>query len=177
MKKWLLLLLAGTLFLSNGCLFNSSDSVSDEFQVEPAAKFSLKDETGATHTLDGYQGKVLIINFIGYTCGTCIYYAPKVEAFVKSFNNPNFIALGMEIWRADEAEVLNFMQEANITYHVLLNAHNYLKEVGLPTRNQFLIIDGKGNVVYKSDDPVETYYAGWTPEEMRPVVEAAIAAL
>lgn len=60
MKKILLLIL--TL-----CIFSCLSNESEENEGYPAPDFSLQDENGNTHNLADYQGKVLLLNFIGFS--------------------------------------------------------------------------------------------------------------
>ncbi len=50
-----------------------------------AHEWSLKDETGKTHSLSNYRGKVVVMDFWATWCGPCIKSMPEIENIHKKY--------------------------------------------------------------------------------------------
>ena len=104
-----------------------------------------------------------------------MYYASRVEDFANDFNNPDLVLLGMEIWNASQLQVEKFIASAEISHPVLMDARSYADSLGYEwsDRNHFAVINKKGELSYKTGVDVD-YTDGWQPDDLSPVIEAAL---
>jgi peroxiredoxin Q/BCP len=98
--------------------------------IEPGKKapaFSLKDQTGTTHTLSGYAGKPVVLYFYpkddtpGCTVESCAFQ-DNLPKFAKS----DAVILGASI--LDEKSKAKFAKKHNLTFPLLADAEHEVAE-------------------------------------------------
>ena len=93
----------------------------------PAPDFTLVDQYGVTHTLSGYQGKVVFLNLWTTWGPWCVYEMPDIEEIYHELgeNQEDVIILGLDAPSshdtADEAGIIAFLEEHEWTYPVLID--------------------------------------------------------
>jgi peroxiredoxin len=118
----------------------------DTSTLKPAADFELPDITGVNHTLAGYKGKVVILNFWATWCGPCKYEIPHFIKLYNAYKDKGVTILGVAIGEP-KATVETFAKSKGMTYPVLLDVksavpRSYGGVRGIPTT--FVITqDGK----------------------------------
>jgi len=133
---------------------------------KPAAAWELKDLDGKAHSLEGYRGKVVILDFWYRGCGFCIKAMPQVARVSEEFKNKPVVVLGMNTDR-DDKDARFVVDNMKLTYPVLKAAgipEKYMVE-GFPT---LIIIDKAGKVA--------DMHVGYSPT-LHDDVAAAVAAL
>ena len=85
---------------------------------QPAADWETKDLDGKTHSLKGYRGKVVILDFWYRGCGWCIRAMPQVKELAEEFKGQPVAVLGMNTDR-DEKDAKFVVDEMSLNYPVL----------------------------------------------------------
>lgn len=128
---------------------------SDELPVEvgkPAPDFSLTDAAGRTVHLSDYRGRYVVLNFWATWCPPCVEEAPSLEQLNRRFAATASQRAAVLTVSVDEgwAPIRKFAEEKNITYPVLLDAHQTVPHrYGTFKYPETYIIDPSGVVVNK----------------------------
>ncbi len=120
--------------------------------VSDDAVLSLKDLTGSTQSLEGYRGRVVVLNFWATWCEPCKKEMPDLSAIQN-----DYAAFGVQVIGAagdeadDSAKVLKFIREVKINFPVWVGASTEdMKRFGvgevLPAT---VIIDKNGKIVWR----------------------------
>ena len=110
----------------------------------PAADWETKDLEGKPHSLKGYRGKVVILDFWYRGCGWCIRAMPQVKELAADFKGQPVAVLGMNTDR-EEKDAKFVVDEMGLNYPVL-------KAQGVPEKYHvrgfptLIIIDQEGKV-------------------------------
>lgn len=98
-------------------------------QLRPA--FTLPDLQEQKHSVDEWDGKLLLINFWASWCPPCIKEMPALDALRIKYQNQNFEILGVAVEPA--AEVSLFLDKSPVSYPILygeINADRIAKQYG-----------------------------------------------
>lgn len=118
----------------------------------PAADFSLTDIDERPHTLSGYRGKVVIVNFWATWCPPCRHEMPSMEEVYQRYEDQGFVVLAVNEWEdADRVFVYTGQLSIAPTFPILFDklgevADSYVVK-GLPTT---VLLNRKGQVVYRA---------------------------
>jgi thiol-disulfide isomerase/thioredoxin len=111
---------------------------------KPAAPWELKGLDGKTHTLDGYRGKVVVLDFWYRGCGWCIKAMPQINALAEQFQGRPVAVLGMNTDRKED--------DARLVVDVMNLKYQTLRAEGIPDKYHvqgfptLIIIDPEGKV-------------------------------
>lgn len=109
-----------------------------------AADWETKDIEGNTHSLKGYRGKVVILDFWYRGCGWCIRAMPQMVQLADDFKDQPVAVLGMNTDRKEE--------DAKFVVDAMKLNYPALKAEGLPEKYRvrgfptLIIIDQEGKV-------------------------------
>lgn len=114
-----------------------------------APLFELHDLNDVKHSLAGYRGKVVIVNFWATWCPPCRYELPSMEKAYQILKQEDIVMLAIDVGE-DTDTIFEFMADYPITFPVLLDFDGkVVKEyevIGLPTT---YIIDTQGVMRYR----------------------------
>ena len=133
-------------------IINNEDNSNKEIAID----FTLKEQYGNEHTLSGYRGKTIFLNFWGTWCPPCRGEMPYIQEIYNEYgeNSNNIIILGVAApnlgREGSEEEIVSFLEENNYTFPVVMDFGGELVYKygigGFPTT---FIINEDGEVVNK----------------------------
>jgi len=116
-----------------------------------APDFSLQTLSGETFTLSKQQNKVVFIFLFGNNCPHCLSNGPRTESGIYKLykSNPNFVAVGIDVWDGSNSSVTSFKNRAGLTYTMLVKGSSVASTYG-STYDRMLIVDQEGILRYKA---------------------------
>ena len=117
------------------------------FAVAPSWGFDVADTQGKRHSLEGYKGRWVVVNFWATWCVPCIQEIPEIAEFARA--HPRVAVIGVAMDAENPAKVKQFAQKTGHAYPLVLADDSVEKQLGepraLPTTR---IYDPTGKVVY-----------------------------
>lgn len=105
-----------------------------------AADFKVTDTTGKTHTLSGYKGKWVLVNYWATWCPPCLEEIPDLIALHDSKKN-NLVVIGIAMDYKSAKQVTDFAEGLLVTYPIVLGTPKIVSQIGpmqgLPTTYLF----------------------------------------
>lgn len=130
-----------------------------------AAGFSVTDTSGKKHSLAGYKGKWVLVNYWATWCPPCLDEIPDLIALHENKKN-NLVVIGIALDFRGAKQVTDFAESMLITYPIVLGSPEVVNQIapvqGLPTTYLFnpegkMVAQQVGAVTRQS---VENYIAG-----------------
>lgn len=126
---------------------------------KPAPDFELPDVNGKKVRLSDFKGKVIILDFWATWCPPCRAEIPGFIELYNKYKDKGVVIIGISLDEGGVKDVLPFMKEFGINYHILIGNYKVTQDYGgirgIPTT---FVIDKKGNIRAK--------YVGYRPKEV-----------
>lgn len=126
----------------------------DRGSGKPAPDFEIELIDGATVSLSGYRGEVVLLNFWGTWCPPCRAEMPALQRTWEEYEDQGVVFLGVAIYD-EKADVEKFAESYGITYPLGVDILGDLtvdyKVTSFPTT---FLIDREGNEVRRIVNPV-----------------------
>lgn len=131
-----------------------------------AEGFRFQDTQGKTHTLSGYRGKWVLVNFWATWCPPCLDEIPELTALHDRHKDKTLVVIGVAVDYRSQKEVIRFVDDYFISYPVVLGSYGSAAQVGpidgLPATYLYnpqgrLVAQHVGALTRKA---VESYIAG-----------------
>jgi thiol-disulfide isomerase/thioredoxin len=101
-----------------------------------AADFKLTDTNGKTHTLSGYKGKWVLVNYWATWCPPCLEEIPDLIALHGDKKN-NLVVIGVAMDYRNAKQVTDFADGLLVDYPIVLGTPRVVSQIGpvqgLPT--------------------------------------------
>lgn len=101
-----------------------------------AADFRVTDTTGKTHTLSGYKGKWVLVNYWATWCPPCLDEIPDLIALHEKKAN-NLVVIGIALDYRNPKQVTDFAEGLMVNYPIVLGNRQLVSQIGpvqgLPT--------------------------------------------
>jgi len=101
-----------------------------------AADFKVTDTTGKTHTLSGYKGKWVLVNYWATWCPPCLEEIPDLIALHGNKKN-NLVVIGVAMDYRNAKQVTDFADGLLVDYPIVLGTPQIVNQIGplqgLPT--------------------------------------------
>ena len=117
-----------------------------------AADFSVTDTKGHVHTLDGHQGKWILVNLWATWCTPCLAEMPDLEALSK--DNKDLLVIGVAVDGQTVSRVEQFAEKLHVTYPIVAGNSELVrrfKSRGYPTS---ILYDPTGHQVLTKEGPI-----------------------
>lgn len=105
-----------------------------------AADFKVTDTTGKTHTLSGYKGKWVLVNYWATWCPPCLEEIPDLITLHETKKN-NLVVIGIAMDYKSAKQVTDFADGLLVTYPIVLGTPKIVSQIGpmqgLPTTYLF----------------------------------------
>ena len=112
-----------------------------------APDFTLPDVGGATVSLSGQRGRLVLLNFWATWCGPCRDEMPSMETLNRNFGGQGFTILAVN-QKESAAQVSKFMKTHGLNFSVPLDTDGRVNAAyrvyGIPVS---YLIDGSGNAI------------------------------
>jgi thiol-disulfide isomerase/thioredoxin len=106
-----------------------------------AGDFSFQDLDGKRHTLSGYKGKWVLVNFWATWCPPCLEEMPDLIKLHDKHHKTDLVVLGVAMDYRNAATVKEFAEQMLVTYPIILGTKESAAQVGpingLPTTYLF----------------------------------------
>ena len=101
-----------------------------------AADFRVTDTKGKVHTLSGYKGKWVLVNYWATWCPPCLEEIPDLIALHEDKKN-NLVVIGVALDYRDPKQVIDFAEGLFVDYPIVLGNAKVVSQIGpiqgLPT--------------------------------------------
>ena len=130
-----------------------------------AADFKVTDTKGKTHSLSGYKGKWVLVNYWATWCPPCLEEIPDLIALHENKKN-NLVVIGVAMDYRNAKQVTDFAEGLLVEYPIVLGTPEIISQIGpvqgLPTTYLFnpegkMVAQQVGLITRAS---VESYIAG-----------------
>jgi len=105
-----------------------------------AADFKVTDTQGKTHTLSGYKGKWVLVNYWATWCPPCLEEIPDLIALNENKKN-NLVVIGVAMDYRNAKQVTDFADGLLVDYPIVLGTPEIVRQIGpvqgLPTTYLF----------------------------------------
>lgn len=135
------------------------------FEVAVAADFTVTDTEGKAHSLSGYKGKWVLVNFWATWCPPCLEEIPDLVTLHDTHKDKDLVVIGIAMDYQNPKQVKEFADNMLISYPIVLGSPAIAAKIGpvpgLPTTYLF---DPQGKLVARNIGPltrkaVESYIA------------------
>ena len=130
-----------------------------------ASGFKMTDTTGKSHTLAGYKGKWVLVNYWATWCPPCLEEIPDLIALHENRKN-NVVVIGVALDYRSAKQVTDFAEGLLVNYPIVLGNPQVTNQIGpvqgLPTT---YLYNPEGKMVAQqvgaiTREAVESYIAG-----------------
>ena len=134
------------------------------------ADFKVTDTNGKTHTLSGYKGKWVLVNYWATWCPPCLEEIPDLIALNENKKN-NLVVIGVALDYRNAKQVTEFAEGLLVDYPIVLGNPQIVRQIGpvqgLPTT---YLYNPEGKMVAQqvgliTRAAVENYIAGKAPRK------------
>jgi thiol-disulfide isomerase/thioredoxin len=119
-----------------------------------AAGFSVADTDGKTHSLAGYKGKWVLVNYWATWCPPCLEEIPDLIELHENKKN-NLVVIGIAVDFRSAKQVTDFAKSMMVNYPIVLGTRDVINQIapvqGLPTTYLF---NPEGKMVAQQVGPV-----------------------
>lgn len=95
--------------------------------------FKFTDIYGNTLSSEALEGKVIVMNFWGITCGPCIKEIPELNGLVEKMKNREVVFIAPAIYTPKEILINNFLPKHPFNYQIVLINQNDYSITSFPT--------------------------------------------
>ena len=155
-----------------GLAIGAMEAFKPTIAPEPVAALEIVDGEGKPRPLDGWQGRVVLLNLWATWCAPCLEELPALDKLKAELGGPDFDLVALNIDKAPE-RARKFLTDAGIKSIEFLRdpttkAFAAVKTHGMPTT---LLIDRQGREIGRLVGP-----AKWDSPQAKALIQAAIAA-
>jgi thiol-disulfide isomerase/thioredoxin len=130
-----------------------------------AADFRVTDTTGKVHSLSGYKGKWVLVNYWATWCPPCLEEIPDLIALHENKKN-NLVVIGIAMDYRSAKQVTDFAEGLFVDYPIVLGTPEIVRQIGpMPGLPTTYLFNPEGKMVAQqvgliTREAVESYIAG-----------------
>jgi peroxiredoxin len=113
---------------------------------QAAPNFKLSTTSGQQVSLEGYRGRVLVLDFFATWCQPCRISIPHLVEMNNKYGKQGLQVLGMSADEDGEKAVKAFANQYRITYPIALAGESTQVDFGVRSVPVMFVIDKKGRV-------------------------------
>jgi peroxiredoxin len=113
-----------------------------------APDFALKDVTGATVSLSGQKGKVVLLDFWATWCHGCQTEIPWFMEFATKYRDKGLAVIGVSMDDGGWTSVRPYMKEKGMNYPVVIGSGDLAKRYDVISMPVTLLIDRNGAIAF-----------------------------
>ena len=113
----------------------------------PAPDWGLSDSAGKVHSLSGYRGKVLVLDFWATWCGPCIRAMPGLQSLHERYRSRGVVVFGVNTW--EESNPVEFMERSGYTYGLLLKGEGIAQVYRVSSLPTLYVIGVDGKIIHR----------------------------
>lgn len=129
---------------------NNQKMTPDKMVGKAVPTFSMKSTAGKTINNSSIKGKVVVLDFWATWCGPCKAASPSMQALHKKYSSKGAMIIGaggMENKKGPDLSA-KYAKDNKYTYTFTYDNDQMMKDWGIESIPQFIIIDKKGKVRY-----------------------------
>ena len=95
-------------------------------------QLQMPDLNGATHSLAGFKGQPMVVNFWATWCAPCVKEMPELDALQKKYPHVRFVGIGVD----SAANMQKFVEKVQVSYPLWVigaGAIDTLRKLGNPS--------------------------------------------
>lgn len=112
-----------------------------------APDWSLSDPAGKVHSLSGYRGKVLVLDFWATWCGPCVRAMPGLQSLHEKYRRRGVVVFGVNTW--EESNPVEFMKRGGYTYGLLLKGEGVAQAYRVSSLPTLYVIGVDGTIIHR----------------------------
>ena len=145
--KFLVLGLVGIAIIANPNPVQGAEQTA----AAKVSDFTLKDFHGKTHSLDDYDGKIVVTYFMGTECPLAKLYSGRIQQFSSDYADQGVVVLGICSNVQDSiAELSAHARDHGITFPLLKDLNNKVADQFGATRTpEVFVLDQERNIRYQ----------------------------
>lgn len=101
--------------------------------------------TDSPQSLQDLRGKVVLLDFWGLWCNTCVKELPESESLYQTYKNRGFIIIGVHSEK-DGQDVEAFLKQKPISFPVAIDQGETAQKYGIKAWPTYFLIDKSGKV-------------------------------
>ncbi len=113
-----------------------------------APDFTLADPTGKQHTLSGYKGQIVVLDFWATWCGPCKMAMPGLQKLHERYKDKPVQIFGVNAWENGDPGA--FMRREGYTYGLLLDGDQVAAKYGVTGIPAFFVIGMDGSIIHSA---------------------------
>jgi len=135
-----------TVIIVAGIVFGPDRLYAAPRNGQAAPNFKVSTTSGQQVSLEGYRGRVLVLDFFATWCKPCRASIPHLVEMNRKYGQQGLFVLGMSADEDGERAVKVFAEKNRMTYPIALAGESTLVDYGVRSVPVMFVIDRKGRV-------------------------------
>lgn len=112
-----------------------------------APAWSLQNLNGATVSLNGLKGQVVLIDFFYKACAPCMLAIPVLQKLHEKYADKGVVIVGLDPFDKDAGDLKKFLEKRGVTYTVVTSEKELVKQYHVSAFPTIYLIDRNGRII------------------------------